>query len=361
VVRSREALELKGPWSADFSPDGRLLASAHGDGLRIWDLSSNKEVAHVDETENGSQLGYIRSVLFQPDGTKLITCGPGSEGKGGLYIWSIESQPGAIANAVQVRKSHKLGLPNGAVCERAALGDNGRTLVVTDHGQVILRDVNHSTEWNLLPAMPGITFAAIHPDARWIAYGKWKEGNWIIDLKTNNCKTLESGPASFFAVFSPNGRWLVTSSPDHYDVWEVGSWTKPVHELPGYHSINGLVGRMAFSPDGTMLAIAQSSSEVSLVDANNGWKKIMTLASPDDSAIMNWLKFSADGSRLAVVTDAHFIYIWDLRALREALAKMNLDWALSPYSDSHALLGRQGREGTNEPTKDICKTYNEAP
>ena len=104
----------------------------------------------------------------------------------------------------------------------------------------------------------------------------------------------------------------MTDSSDHYHVWEVGSWAKPVHELPGYHSINDLVGPPAFSPDGSMVAIALSSSEVELVDANNGWKKIVKLTSPDDFVLMHGLKFSADGSRLAIVTGAHLIYIWDL-------------------------------------------------
>jgi WD40 repeat protein len=140
MVRSREAPKLKGPWSADFSPDGHLLASAHGDGLRIWDLSNNKEIALIDETKDGDRLGYIRSVLFQPDGTKLITCGPGAEptvpGKGGLYIWSIESGPGAMANALQVRNElRKIDLPKGAICEWAALTDKGRILVVADGGK----------------------------------------------------------------------------------------------------------------------------------------------------------------------------------------------------------------------------------
>jgi WD40 repeat protein len=241
AVRSREA--PKGPWSADFSPDGRLLASAHGDGLRIWDLSDNKEIALVDQTEDGDRLGYIRSVLFHPDGTKLITCGPGDEGvpgRGGVYIWPIESQPGGIANALQVRKSRKIDLPKGAVCEWATLGDKGRTLLVADsgNGQVMLRDLDRSAEWTLLP-LPDVKFVASHPDGRWIAYGRWKLGVWALDLRTNNSKELERSPASFFAVFSPNGRWLVTGSPDIYHVWEVGSWAKPVHDLPGYHGIAG--------------------------------------------------------------------------------------------------------------------------
>jgi WD40 repeat protein len=278
-------------------------------------------------------------VLFHPDGTKLITCGPGAElGKGGLYIWPTE--PGAIANTLPARKLQKIDLPKDAVCEWAALSDKGRILVVADsgNGQIMLRDLEHSTEWNVLKAKLGVTFVATHPDARWIAYLKWKVGVWVMDLKTNKSNKLESGAGSGFAAFSPNGKWLVTGSPDLYHVWEVGSWTKPVHQLPGYHSINGLIGPLTFSPDGSMLAIALSSSEVELVSANNGWKKIVKLTSPDDSVLLTGLKFSADGSRLAVVTGAHLIYIWDLRGLREQLAKMDLDWRLPPYPNSHASL-----------------------
>src|SRR5262249_29673895 len=135
-------------------------------------------------------------------------------------------------------------------------------------------------------------------------------------------------------------------------VWEVGSWAKPVYELPGYHGIAGLVGPLAFSPDGTMLAIARSSSEVELVDANKGWEKLVTLKSPDDPAILTWLKFSADGSQLAVVTQGHLIYIWDLRAIRKQLSGMDLDWELPPYPSSRATLApgqpaRFGLSGTN--------------
>jgi WD40 repeat protein len=339
ALRSYEALE--GTWSADFSPDDRLLASAHSDGLRIWDLSNNKEIAHIDQTEDGDQLGYIRSVVFHPDGTKLITCGPGAEptvpGKGGLYIWSIESGPGAMANALQVRKLRKIDLPKDAICEWAALSDKGRILVVADggNGQVMLRDLNHPAEWTLLPATPLLPetplfeFVATNPDGRWIAYVKRRKGIWVMDSGTNNSKQLEAGTGDLFAAFSPNGKGLVTGLNDYYHVWRVGSLEHPVHTLAGYHGIGGLAGALAFSPDGTMLAIVQSPSEVELVDTNKGWEKIVTLTSPDSSLISR-LRFSPDGSHLAVVT-AKAIYIWDLRAIRQQLAKMDLDWPLPAY------------------------------
>ena len=67
------------------------------------------------------------------------------------------------------------------------------------------------------------------------------------------------------------------------------------------------------------------------MDANNHWEKIVKLKSPDETVLMQGLKFSADGSQLAVVTDAHLIYIWNLPAIREQLAKMDLDWPLPAY------------------------------
>jgi WD40 repeat protein len=281
-------------------------------------------------------------VLFQPDGTNLITCGRGDDdvpGSGGVYIWPIESQPGGIANALQVRRSRKIDLPKGARCDSATLDDKGRTLLVADggKGQVMLRGLGHSAEWTVLPAVPKVGFVATDRDDRWIAYGAWKEGIWALDLRTNNSIKLERSPASFFAVFSPNGKWLVTGSPDNYHVWEVGSWAKPVHDLSGSHGIAGLVGPLTFSPDGTMLAVARSSSEVELVDATKSWEEIVTLKSPDPE-ILNWLEFSADGSQLAVVTQGHLIYIWNLRAIREHLAEMDLDWELPPYPSSHTSL-----------------------
>jgi WD40 repeat protein len=55
----------------NFSQDGKLLASGAEDNtVRIWDLSANKEIAHLKLTQ-----GFARSVAFSPDGgTLAISC-----------------------------------------------------------------------------------------------------------------------------------------------------------------------------------------------------------------------------------------------------------------------------------------------
>ena len=43
------------------------------------------------------------------------------------------------------------------------------------------------------------------------------------------------------------------------------------------------------------------------------------------------LCFSPDGTLLAVVEDETYVRLWDLRLLREELAKLKLDLDLPPY------------------------------
>jgi RNA polymerase sigma factor (sigma-70 family) len=61
-----------------FSPDGKMLASANGNGIvRLWDLAIGKEILHV-ETANDvlGTMGRGRgtcTVVFSPDGKRLAT------------------------------------------------------------------------------------------------------------------------------------------------------------------------------------------------------------------------------------------------------------------------------------------------
>ena len=49
---------------------------------------------------------------------------------------------------------------------------------------------------------------------------------------------------------------------------------------------------------------------------------------------MTGICLSPDGTRLAAVTDARVIALWNLRRLRQELAVLDLDWEMPPYPPS---------------------------
>jgi tetratricopeptide (TPR) repeat protein len=85
---------------------------------------------------------------------------------------------------------------------------------------------------------------------------------------------------------------------------------------------------MAFSPDGQIAALASGIDTVQLVKLDGG-DEIATLIAPD-RRFFDDLCFSPDGTRLAVAA-AEGLQVWDLRAIRQQLAPMRLDWELLPY------------------------------
>jgi WD40 repeat protein len=86
---------------------------------------------------------------------------------------------------------------------------------------------------------------------------------------------------------------------------------------------------MAFSPDSSILAAAITRSILLLVDGLTG-RELATLEAPERMNISG-IAFSPDGTQLAVTTGVGPVQLWNIRAIRTQLATMNLDWDLPPY------------------------------
>jgi WD40 repeat protein/tRNA A-37 threonylcarbamoyl transferase component Bud32 len=307
----------RGPWAAEFSPDGRLLASCHDDGVRLWD-------------RRGRQLALLPgdpglSVHFHPKDGSLLTwsqTGPGSLFR--LHRWPVLVCPAKGGAELQVGPPQRLldtptaGLPVGSLSpdgKRMALAD-GRACYLLDlaTGKVVWRGEQGRC-----------ARTAFSPDGRWVVSATW-QGKDAKVWEAQGGKCVAELPVTHNArlAFTPDSRWLVTGSGSDwgtgYCFWEVGPW-RLGRRIPH----EGLVMcELACSRDGTVLAINPARGVVRLLDPGTG-REFATLPTH------NPLCFSPDGSCLVTSPSAHSLQLWDLRRIRAQLANLGLDWELPPY------------------------------
>ena len=75
-----------------FSPDGRLVASSGGDGVRLWESVSGQERRHY----NGHPKGLVQTIDFSPDGARLASAGL----DGTALVWRVfEPAPANVSSA----------------------------------------------------------------------------------------------------------------------------------------------------------------------------------------------------------------------------------------------------------------------
>ena len=332
-----ERRDATGVAFADFSPDGRLVATSVGDGVRLLEVETGRELANL-------KAGFCESVLFHPDGRSLI-----SAGRWGLYRWPIRPDPDRGDDAIRVGPPELL--QEAETWNRAAWLPDHRTVALVDNAntRVLLIDSSHPhPAWSRATALDSggnrrMSSLAVSPDGRWLAVGGWYEaGVRVWDLHRRRLERIlrpkdAFSDTKFFAGFSPDGRWLVSCThPDEgkhsYHFWRVGTWD------PGLridHERSGTAGYPpAFTGDGRLMALGIAPDQVLLADAATG-REIARLTTLQPVTPQP-LAFSHDGTKLLATTRQKTALVWDLRRIRDQLARLGLDWDAPPYPTASA-------------------------
>jgi serine/threonine protein kinase/WD40 repeat protein len=304
----------------DFCWSGPLVAGARGDGLRIWDLRKNAEVAFAP-------IARVWSVLFHQPTASLV-----SSGRAGVYQWPITVLDDAAR--WRIGPPRKLMDRKGGETDESTLvqsRDGRRLAAVIDHRKTVVFDLAGSKTPIELQGGTNVTRLALAPDGRWTAGSGIRRGVKIWDAETGG-KVGDIWPECLVAnlSFSPDGKRLAACDYNEMRIYETGAW-KVIQQLSlGANASRGI----AWSPDGELILV-NVGGLAKLLDAATG-VELASVTSPNEAGSIESLCFSPDNGHLAIVY-RNAIEAWDLRAVRRRLADMHLDWD-SPELPAEAVL-----------------------
>jgi RNA polymerase sigma factor (sigma-70 family) len=337
------------PGQIAFSPEGRRLATAgNQDGtILVWDPLTAQPLAQVRRD------GWVRACAFSTDGRTLYSS------------WTDDKLH--FSDAASGRDLHVLKLedPSRPDTQQGGmymyLSDDGKTLVALSHyesrnGGSFIREYL-VTGWDTATRRQRFrrsrAFAefniAVSPDARLLAAsqggGPNKGGKVPGGQGPMRLEELATGELiltfpvlegqTWPLAFSPDGRLMVSYTngpapglaadgdrPRKYvstlRLWEVATAT----ELLTWATVPN--ARIAFSPDGRVLALSAPSQEIQLWDLRRG-EELRRLKGFE--ADVTSLAFSPEGNRLVSGLSDSTLLVWDVAPSRPARKPGNLDAA----------------------------------
>jgi eukaryotic-like serine/threonine-protein kinase len=294
VATGRAAWKTAGRWPT-FSPDGMRVAVVRDSEVRIH--------AAADGARLATCTGHLQNVLgvaFRPDGTGLLTAGH----DGTIRLWDT-----ATGAALQAWHGHTDSVTT------LAWGPDGQWFISGGRDPTVRRWAVGGGQEPLRVTIPGglRRWLALAPDGRRLATITDRELRlWDADTGRSLAALGVDGPDFLSAVFTPDGRHLITSAGDPKPADQRGvarlllrdaGTLAVVRAFPATASQRAV----AVSPDGRWLAtaaitstVAADADQVSVWDMATG-RLDRTL--PGGVGWVEVLAFSPDGSWLVVGGD----------------------------------------------------------
>ncbi|HKS09249.1 MAG TPA: caspase family protein [Pyrinomonadaceae bacterium] len=380
VNSGREMLTLTGPqgtisagfgvYFIGFASDNRLVTVS--DAARVWDLNTGRELRTL-ELSSPAPTGYSGSgdagITISPDGTQFVMLDDDSE----AHVRVIEIASGREVRRVKLSDKRVDTInfaftPDGRVIaagvidKRLKLWDvstgkeqnlgqttkdyaqvkfsrDGRLLALSENYVVKIWDVASGRELTQLKVpnsgafvTQADAFFAFSEDGKRIATGGFDTDTIIWETETAKRLSNLTGRTNmaYNVAFSADGTQLSSGGRTRWDL-RTGSGLRIIPTAAASEKTYGVP-----SPDGRVVAVMKpNTSVVSLVESPSS-RQLFTLTPSGDAGVVEKMRFSADGTMLAVVHGAvdqgqvptgptsymrgSQVKIWDVKTGRELRA-----------------------------------------
>jgi len=290
------------------SDNGSLLAVTVQDGVSLWDLETGENIAFLRSGLAASQFEKTES------GSAVLTAS-----NAGLIRWPLERN----AHSWVVGRAEKLPVEgNQRFAAVLARIPDGQVFALEHESGLMLRQRDKAPR--ILGPPRKMNHIALSPDGQWAAVTGLKDYSVKVLRLADGAevKEIPQKVAMSKVSFSTDGKWLLTNG-DGYRLWHVGSWE------PGPTWNGGLLQVGVFSPDG-LLALPTEEGTIRLLNLATQ-KELARLENPVQERASE-LIFTPDGTKLiATSMDSRIVHVWDLRAIREELVNLGLDWNRPQY------------------------------
>jgi WD40 repeat protein len=283
--------ESTGVASLAFSPDGKTLAvGGDSDLVRLWSISADSKIASLAEDSP------VDSIAFSRAGTTLAA----GTTDGTIGLWNVGS------------RTQTATFGEGSPVTTVAYSPDGNTLATADNsGHVGLWDttLGNASTFSDGDGSP-VTNVAFSPDEKTLAAGDLAGNVGLWDTSSRRRLIgFDEIMETYSTAFSPSGRTLAVGYLLGVDLWNVTVRQHPTLESAGQPTlVEGGDGSdsVAFSPDGTILAVGDYRGGVGLWDVASRHR----LAAMNEGGSVNSVAFSPDGKILAVGDANGQITLW---------------------------------------------------
>jgi WD40 repeat protein len=330
-------------WHFDTNSQSVVALSQDGEVAR-WSGSTFQHRELLLDIGKGFR---VRSTLFSDDCHLMAT----ASNEGVVELWDLH------------RRSQLMRFTNGIFPQPVAFLAQGKTLITVDRGDDTHRawDLSTGKQTRIWPGAANLNWSCtpvFSRDERWCFTLDYGGVGWLSDMLTGRyMQTNLNSKTAMCAAFSPDGRLLLggLSIPTgSVKFWDASTLIEVGPPLRGF--LEAVVS-VAFSPDGTRLAVGGGGSEAVKIWDVKTRQELMTMEG--NGSLFYRTAFSPDGNVLGSMNRNGLLHLWrapsftEIQDAREPPASPRAHWTVVAARDAHAARSGVQEDATNAKAEDL--------